>query len=159
VIVTERARSHQATVVRSRFPRTSRERGAAAVEMAIVMPLLVAMIIGIIDFSRVFNAELQLSQAAREGVRIASILPQATSTAIASADKASIENRALLAAPNPAFGAALPRAGVIVVPPYCTASPLTSDVATVTVQYIFSGIGPWFQGKTLQQTAVMRCAG
>ena len=58
------------------------DRGAAAVEMAIVLPLLIMMILGIIDFSRVFNAQLQLSQAAREGVRLASLLPMSNTTAI-----------------------------------------------------------------------------
>jgi len=49
------------------------ERGAAAVEMALVMPLLILMIMGIIDFGRIFNGEIQLSQAAREGARIAAL--------------------------------------------------------------------------------------
>ena len=127
------------------------------------MPLLVAMIMGIIDFSRVFNAELQLSQAAREGVRLASLLPMSNSTTITTAadtaNNTAIQDRAVLAAPNPAFGAALTSGAVTVVAPYCITKPLTTDVATVTVQYVFSGIGPWFQNKTLEQTAVMRCAG
>jgi len=127
--------------------------------MAIVMPLLVAMIIGIVDFSRVFNAELQLSQAAREGARLASLLPQTTTTLLAPADQTAIRDRALLAAPNPAFGAALPRTGITVVSPYCIKNPSATAVATVRVVYVFSGIGPWFRNRTLQQTAVMRCAG
>jgi Flp pilus assembly protein TadG len=134
------------------------ERGAAAVEMALVMPLLTAMIVGIIDFSRIFNAELQLSQAAREGARLASLLPQTTSIAINSTDATAIQTRAQLAAPNPAFGATLPLTNVHVVAPYCTSSPSATDVATVRVDYVFNGIY-WMNGTTLSQTARMRCGG
>jgi len=41
--------------------------------MALVMPLLILMVMGIIDFGRIFNGEIQLSQAAREGARIAAL--------------------------------------------------------------------------------------
>ena len=132
------------------------DRGAAAVEMALVMPLLLAMIIGIIDFSRIFNAELQLSQAAREGARLASLLPQAGPTTMNGTDLTAIQTRARLAAPNPAFGAALPLSGVVVVAPYCTSSSSSTDVATVRVDYVFNGIY-WMNGTTLSQTARMRC--
>jgi Flp pilus assembly protein TadG len=134
------------------------DRGAAAVEMALVMPLLLAMIIGIIDFSRIFNAELQLSQAAREGARLASLLPQTGPNTMNGTDLAAIQARARLAAPNPAFGAALPLSGVTVVPTYCTSSPAATDVATVRVDYLFNGIY-WMNGTTLSQTARMRCGG
>jgi len=124
--------------------------------MALVTPLLVAMIIGIIDFSRVFNAELQLSQAAREGARLASLRPQAGTTTMNAADLLSIQTRAQRAAPNPAFGATLPLTNVHVVEPYCTSSPSVTDVATVRVDYLFNGIF-WMNGKTLSQEAIMRC--
>ena len=50
--------------------RTARERGAAAVEMAIVLPLLLLVIAGIVDFGRFFLVEIQLTNAAREGARV-----------------------------------------------------------------------------------------
>jgi len=119
--------------------------------MALVMPLLTAMIVGIIDFSRIFNAELQLSQAAREGARIASLeLGSALSIP-------AVQARAVLAAPNPAFGAPLLTTGVQVLTT-CPAKPVATDVATVRVNYVFKGIF-WMNGSTLSQTAVMRCAG
>lgn len=49
------------------------QRGAAAVEMAIIMPLLLLFIAGIVDFGRYFLVEIQLSNAAREGARVAVI--------------------------------------------------------------------------------------
>ncbi len=45
------------------------ERGAAAVEFALVLPVLLLILIGIIEFSFAFNTQLSLSQAAREGAR------------------------------------------------------------------------------------------
>ena len=50
-----------------------RERGAAAVELAIIMPLLLLVIAGIVDFGRFFMTEIQLTNAAREGARVAVI--------------------------------------------------------------------------------------
>ena len=149
MIVMNRTRSDQATVIRIRIrsSRTRRERGAAAVEMAIVMPLLVAMIIGIIDFSRIFNAELQLSQAAREGVRMA---------ALGFPTMAPI--RAQAAAPNPAWGAALLTSNVTVVPPWCGATPSPPQTVAVIVNYTFNGI-MWMNGSILSQRAVMKCGG
>lgn len=50
-----------------------RQRGAAAVEMAIIMPLLLLFIGGIVDFGRFFFVQIQLTNAAREGARVAVI--------------------------------------------------------------------------------------
>jgi Flp pilus assembly protein TadG len=47
-----------------------RERGAAAVEMALVLPSLLFILFALVDFGRAFNTQIQLSQAAREGVRL-----------------------------------------------------------------------------------------
>ena len=56
-------------------PRT--ERGAAAVEFAIVLPLLIILVFGIIEFSIAYNHKQGLHAAAREGARLAA-LPQST---------------------------------------------------------------------------------
>ena len=50
--------------------RGTRDRGAAAVEFALVFPLLLLMVFGIIDFGRALNAQITLTQAAREGARL-----------------------------------------------------------------------------------------
>lgn len=49
------------------------ERGAVAVEFAIVAPLLVMLLLGIMEFSRAYNTQASLSAAAREGVRVMAI--------------------------------------------------------------------------------------
>ncbi|UVJ38524.1 TadE/TadG family type IV pilus assembly protein [Arthrobacter sp. CJ23] len=51
----------------------TKERGAVAVEMAILLPLLLLILIGIIEFGRVLNVQVSLTQAAREGARHAAI--------------------------------------------------------------------------------------
>jgi Flp pilus assembly protein TadG len=53
--------------------RASRDRGAAAVEFALLLPLLLFLVFGIIDFGRALNAQITLTQAAREGARLAAL--------------------------------------------------------------------------------------
>jgi Flp pilus assembly protein TadG len=50
-----------------------KERGALAVEMAILLPLLLLILVGTMEFGRVFNVQNSLTQAAREGARNAAI--------------------------------------------------------------------------------------
>jgi Flp pilus assembly protein TadG len=47
------------------------ERGVAAVEFAILLPLLVALLFGFIQFGIAFNSKIQATNAAREGARLA----------------------------------------------------------------------------------------
>ena len=51
--------------------RPSGERGASAVEFAILLPLMLLIIGGIVDFGRFFFAKIELTNAAREGARAA----------------------------------------------------------------------------------------
>ena len=50
--------------------RRSRDDGAAAVEFALVLPVLIAILCGIVDFGRFYNTRIELSHAAREAVRV-----------------------------------------------------------------------------------------
>ena len=45
------------------------ERGAAAIEFALVLPILIMLVFGIIEFSRGYNAKTELTGAVREGAR------------------------------------------------------------------------------------------
>jgi len=51
------------------IPSERSERGAAAVEFALVLPLLLLLVCGIIEFSFVFNRYISVTNVAREGVR------------------------------------------------------------------------------------------
>jgi Flp pilus assembly protein TadG len=47
------------------------DRGAAAVEMAIVLPMLLLIMFAILDYGRLFHTQMTLTAAAREGARVA----------------------------------------------------------------------------------------
>jgi Flp pilus assembly pilin Flp len=64
-----------------RIWRQSNRRGAAAVELAVVAPLLAMLIIGMLEFSRGMMAKVTLCNAARKGCRTG-ILRQYGNTAI-----------------------------------------------------------------------------
>ena len=49
------------------------ERGAAAVEFAILLPVLLLVLIGIMEFGRAYNVQITASNAAREGARYAAV--------------------------------------------------------------------------------------
>jgi len=46
-----------------------RERGAAAVEFALVAPILLTLVGGIVEFSHAYNLQISVTQAAREAAR------------------------------------------------------------------------------------------
>ncbi len=54
------------------FYRTD-EKGASAVELALVLPILIMILFGIFQFGLVFNSYLAITHAAREGARLASV--------------------------------------------------------------------------------------
>jgi len=53
--------------------RAGADTGAAAVEFALVLPFLLLLIFGIIDFGRAWNMQLALTQGAREGARVVAL--------------------------------------------------------------------------------------
>ena len=68
------------------FGRTREERGAALVEFALVLPLLMAILMGILDYGYVYYVRLTMTNAAREGARVgatrdADVAPDAAETA------------------------------------------------------------------------------
>jgi Flp pilus assembly protein TadG len=65
-----------------------RDRGASAVEFALLLPVLLLLLFGIVDFGRAINAQITLTQAAREGARVAALGQSA----------ASVQNRVTTAA-------------------------------------------------------------
>ena len=60
---------------------SGRERGAAAVEFALLLPVLVILLLGIIDFGLYYYNNLQLTHAARDAARYLSVNNQAGAAA------------------------------------------------------------------------------
>jgi Flp pilus assembly protein TadG len=49
--------------------RTRDERGAVMVEFAIILPVLLLLLVGIVEFGRAYNTQVSIQAAAREGAR------------------------------------------------------------------------------------------
>jgi len=123
------------------------ESGAAAVEFALVVPLLVTLVFGITDFASVYSSQASLSAAARQGARVMA-LQNSTSAAVT----------ATLAA-APTLKPALTSAQVSISPATCT----PGSNATVTITYPMTSVSGFFtqvfKSKNLTGKAVMRCSG
>lgn len=72
------------------FDRLRRQTaGTAAIELGLVLPLLLIILVGIIDYGQIHFTRLTMTNAAREGARVGVTLPaaQAEAAAIAAADQ------------------------------------------------------------------------
>ncbi|UOQ91186.1 pilus assembly protein [Agromyces endophyticus] len=65
------------------------ERGAAAVEFALILIPLLVLLLGIIEFGYVFNQQLTVTNAAREGARVLAITKDSGEATAAAASAAS----------------------------------------------------------------------
>ena len=68
--------------------RGGNERGAVAVEFALVFPLLILVLFGVIEYGAIYNAQLLVTGAAREAARemaVTGSAGSATSAALAAA--------------------------------------------------------------------------
>ncbi|GGN09564.1 hypothetical protein GCM10009721_41830 [Terrabacter tumescens] len=131
------------------------DRGASAVEFAIVLPVLFLVIAGIVDFGRYFFTQIQVTNASREGVRAAVVLMNPSA-----ADMTAITQRALAGAAG-VPGAAVP--GVVT----CASGATTNASVTVTAPFNWIVMGPairlvggnWSLSGPVSATGVMRCGG
>lgn len=108
--------------------RSLGEQGAAAVELALVLPLLMFIVCATIDLGRMIAAQITITQAAREGVRVWA-LGNGTTTAPSGSDVTT-------AVQNAATGLA----GTA--PSASESSCITNAQTTVTVTYTFQFLTP-----------------
>lgn len=81
------------------------ERGAVAVEFALLAPILIMLLLGIMEFGRAYNVQVSLTNAAREGARSMAINNSQTS-ALTAAKNAATQLSPALTDGNITFSAA-----------------------------------------------------
>jgi hypothetical protein len=105
--------------------RRMSDRGSVAVEFALVLPVLLLIVFGIVDFGRALNAQIALTGAAREGVRLAAL----------GYPDAAVQARAAAAAPDLSWV-------TVTVSASCPPGAGPSADADVSVSYSFAFITP-----------------
>jgi len=136
--------------------RRRREAGAVAVEFALILPIFLALVLGIAEMGRAFNIQVSLSEAARQASRYAAIHCVNDGYVASSAQAVGVA-----AAPS----VALTNANVAIT--YTgTGTCADGNDVSVTVSYTT----PWMTGfpnlipgmpanLTIQGKGVMRCGG
>ena len=135
---------------RLRAARLRDERGATVVEFAFIVPLLLVLVLGIVEFSHAFQVSGTLSAAAREGVR---------SMALQNDPAAA---RAAVRGAAPSLTPAVTDAQIAITPAACPAPGAGTGNATVqlTIDYPMPFLTDIFgSGVSLHGTGVMRCNG
>lgn len=132
------------TLLTTRFTHGRRardQRGAAAVELALVLPILVLLIFGIIEFGRGYNAKVSLQGAVREGARVLAL------------DSGDPVTTTIDGAPSLNL---LPTHVAL-----STADCVAGEQVSVTATYPFEYNIPLFGSatQTISATGVMRCTG
>lgn len=93
----------------------SRSRGAAAVEFALVLPLLMTLVLGMIEFGFLLFLNSAAAGAAREGARAAAISAQvADAVTVAESSYKDTTSRTGSATVSPAGPACIPGEAVVV---------------------------------------------
>ncbi|MFW3172716.1 TadE/TadG family type IV pilus assembly protein [Geodermatophilus sp. CPCC 206100] len=124
------------------------ERGATAVEFAMVVPLLLVLLLGIAEFGHAFQVQGTLSAAAREGARVMALQndPAAARTAVRNA--------------APTLDPAISNAQIAVTPARCPTTGAGSTNVRVTIDYPMPFLTDFFGATVdLTGTGVMRCNG
>jgi Flp pilus assembly protein TadG len=137
-----------ARVHRAGTDRLRGERGAAAVEFALVVPLLLIFLFSVVSVSRAFQVQGTISAAAREAARAMALqndVGAATNAAVFAASTSSVD---------------LSAGQVTITPGTCTGAKPTENVV-VRIDYNFQPMGSFAGGVAFPITsqAVLRCGG
>jgi hypothetical protein len=85
-------------------PRAEEERGQSVVELALILPVLLFILLGIADFARIYTTQLSIESAAREAADFGALYPWSWDPTDPPNNKAStvqeMKNRACTAARN-----------------------------------------------------------
>lgn len=119
------------------------ERGAVAVEFAILLPLLLMLVLGTIEFGRAYNAQITLTNAARDGVRVMSIANDPAGARTAARDAAA------------SVSTTIPDSDVTLSTTTCS----TGSQVTLTINYSLSTITGIAGPFAMTGKGVMLCGG
>jgi len=126
--------------------RPDRDRGAAAVEFALVLPILLLLVFGVIEFGRIYSIQSSITAAARNGARVMALTNDPTSA-----------SQAAVAAAAPYT---ISSADVSITPTDCDVTDSPGASTTVTINYPVTLLTGFFGAHlTLTGTGVMRCYG
>lgn len=132
------------------------EGGAVAVEFAILLPVLVMLLLGIMEFSRVYNAQASLSAAAREGVRVMAMADRTATAQAAAKIKATTAAKNTAVALQPGLQDSAIQFGT---PCPSTIPTGTSPQTTVTITYSLSTLTGIAGPFTMTGKGAMLCGG
>jgi Flp pilus assembly protein TadG len=128
--------------------RLAGDRGASAVEFALVAPLLITLLFGMASCARAFQIQASVSGAAREAARTLAITNDVGKARTAAVDAAANQS------------VTLGSGAVSISPSSCTGAAAGTNVR-VTIVYRYQPFGPFNDGVALDITskAVVRCGG
>lgn len=131
--------------------RLRSERGAVAVEFALVVPLLLILLFSIVSVSRAFQVQATLSGAAREAARTMAIENNVAAAKAAAVFAASTSKVPLS---NTQITVAVDGGGT------CTGKPTKTNIVVI-IKFPFQPVGDFAAGKsfTIESKAVLRCGG
>lgn len=134
-----------ADIAMLRAPKTERaqpQKGSTLVEFALVLPLFLVILFGMITFSVALHNKTVLTIAAREGARAGAVWPQADieNSATAAANQVLQDNLV-------SFGSGINSSVTVSISPDYILT-VTTKVDNYTGIYIFSGIIPVISAET-----------
>jgi Flp pilus assembly protein TadG len=145
----------------TRHPRTRRSRGAALVEAALVLPLLMTVVLGFFDFGAWELQSTQAASAARDGARVAilrykqaDVPGSADNQAVVDAVKRRLAGQKYTSLTVTCVGpaSATPITGG------CAAASVDSDRVLVKIAWSrtpWTFVGGWFGTKTIDGSSTM----
>jgi Flp pilus assembly protein TadG len=135
--------------------RFRQEGGVAAVEFALILPVVMMILFGILEFGRVWSQYQVFQGAAREGARCAAVKSSGISNCVIQ-DK--IDQASQPYTPEPATVQIVNSSGAVVQSGPCTLSTRGLDVRVSWVQPLDVNV-PFWRDVTLSPTvqAVFRC--
>jgi len=140
-------------------PVRNEERGAALVEFALILPVLVMFVFGIVEFGRAYSARIQLTAAVRDGARAAALGNDAVAATRAGAPGLRAADLSVSYTSSP--GSSCTGASSTTTTTSLSSTTTTIPTATVTATYLFHYEIPLVRSGTwtLTATGVFRCAG